>query len=127
MFGVKFSQSFVSCSTGDTYLPDFYLVTFVENFYLLKIHLGICVHNNLYFDVNRCDNDGGDCDAVLPMVCPTCLVENAFMRLGDRKCDDDLNNIICCYDKGDCESLTSCPTCQSFLEVLIISPHCSVR
>ena len=49
------------------------------------------------------------------------------MRLGDRKCDDDLNNIICCYDKGDCESLTSCPTCQSFLEVLIISPHCSVR
>ena len=75
---------------------------------------------NLYCDVNRCDNDGGDCDAVLPMVCPTCLVENAFMRLGDRKCDDDLNNIICCYDKGDCESLTSCPTCQSFLEV-----HCS--
>ena len=72
----------------------------------------------MYFDVNRCDNDGGDCDAVLPMVCPTCLEENAFMRLGDRKCDDDLNNKICCYDKGDCESLTSCPTCQSFLEVM---------
>ena len=75
----------------------------------------------MYFDVNRCDNDGGDCDAVLPMVCTTCLVEKAFMRLGDRKCDDDLNNILCCYDKGDCESLTSCPTCQSFLEVIIIS------
>ena len=76
---------------------------------------------NLYFDVNRCDNDGGDCDAILPLVCTTCLVDNSHMRLGDRKCDDDLNNMLCCYDKGDCESLTSCPTCQSFLEVMIIS------
>ena len=76
----------------------------------IRVNDGVCD-----LDLFECGLDGGDCLG-MSLLCPTCLAPSAGMRLGTGECDQDLNNLHCCYDGGDCHNLLECPTCQSFLE-----------